>query len=101
MYPYIVSLHFLFHNPTLSQFQYFFFLPIFSDIVIFSQDYGLVICMFFPTYPTPKSSTIKQNWIGLHLCLHRPGVVLASYDPSFSNLNMSCLFSIIPDWGSP
>ena len=29
----------------------------------------------FLTYSMPKSSTMRTNTTGLHLCLHRPGVV--------------------------
>ncbi len=34
--------------------------------------------VFIPTHSTPKSSIMRQNWVGCHLWRQRPGVELAS-----------------------
>ena len=52
--------------------------PICLDFIMFLEDLEEVVGMFSPTYSIPKSSTIRQNWIGRQVCFHSPGVVADS-----------------------
>jgi hypothetical protein len=48
------------------------------DPVEFLEKVQEVVEVLIPTYSTPKSSTMRQNWMGHHLWRQRPGVDSAS-----------------------
>ena len=49
-----------------------------------------------PTHSTPKSSTIKKNFMGRQVCLHSPGVVAASNYPDLKRCVRSKLLASLP-----
>jgi hypothetical protein len=48
------------------------------DPVEFLENIQEVVEVFDSTYSTPKSSNMRQNWMGRHLWRQRPGVDSAS-----------------------
>ena len=86
------------HSRSITEFLSF---PIFLYFIVFLEYLAEVVGMPPPTYSIPKSSTIRQNWIGRQVCFHSPGVVAASEYPDFLRCVRSKSLANFPLWGKP